>query len=456
MFKAESTGEAVFRIGQDEAEETKNTALDYQLHITQHIPLEEQKATPEKRQSPTLQFLSERLKRSDPSSRQKLIHRFWEKRRQEGTPLIEAGSAEGYRLVTFLWRGAEQNVTLWGAPSGDHEPLQRLPDTDIWFKTFELPDNTLLSYRFAPDVPVLPLDKLQQRRALLSTLQSDPLNPHDYPAVGRQHSDKFNYSSVLRLENAPRQPFVKDGHTMDGKVVSYQFHSRLLNNLRRVRIYFPPGWENGRREALLLFIFDGKEYTTQVNTPQILDLMISRKKLPATVAVFIDNISVQSRRQELPPNPLFAQMMAEELYPWVLRQTRIISGPDRTALIGSSYGGLAAAYIAGQYPHIFGNVLAMSGSFWWKKPDTPDSEKNYSASLYAERPLRPIRFFISAGLFEADNRGYDILNSSRHLKDVLKAKGYSITYREYAAGHDYLSWQGILSEGLSALFERSK
>ena len=43
------------------------------------------------------------------------------------------------------------------------------------------------------------------------------------------------------------------------------------------------------------------------------------------------------------------------------------------------------------------------------------------------------------------------METSRHLADVLRAKGYAVTRREHATGHDYLHWQGALACGLVAL-----
>ena len=452
MFKAENDGNAYFIVTAAN-DEKSNTA--YRIDILQHIPIEKQNALPAKLQSPEMQRFAEELQQESDKVKQKvLVDNFWALRKKEGTPLIEPSSKSDHNLVTFLWRGAKNNVILWGAPSFDREPLERLGESDIWFKTFDVRNDTLISYRFAPDVPTLPLDKLQQRRALLSTLQADPLNSMTYP-IEASTLDKFNYSSVLALDKAPFRRYTTGQNNIPkGKLLSYSFTSKLLNNSRRIFVYFPANLDKENSAFLLAFFFDGKEYTEQVRTPDILDNLIAAEKIPPTIAVFIDNPSYDSRRTELPPNPAFVKMLSEELYPWITEQLNIQPQNTHTILVGSSYGGLAAAYIAGQYPHLFGNVLAMSGSFWWKAADSPSNENNYIARLYATMPKQNINFFLSAGRYEASRNGeFDILNSSRHLNDVLIAKGYPVSYKEYTTDHSYFVWQYILPEGLSTLIE---
>ncbi|MEJ7733241.1 MAG: alpha/beta hydrolase-fold protein [Polyangiaceae bacterium] len=67
-----------------------------------------------------------------------------------------------------------------------------------------------------------------------------------------------------------------------------------------------------------------------------------------------------------------------------------------------------------------------------------------------DAPKKPIRIYLDAGRFETDS-SRDLLGSNRHMRDVLRAKGYTVTYAEYNGGHDYLSWRRTLADGLIAL-----
>jgi len=38
-----------------------------------------------------------------------------------------------------------------------------------------------------------------------------------------------------------------------------------------------------------------------------------------------------------------------------------------------------------------------------------------------------------------------IVETNRHLRDVLLAKGYRVRYAEFNGGHEYLNWRGTLA-----------
>ena len=52
---------------------------------------------------------------------------------------------------------------------------------------------------------------------------------------------------------------------------------------------------------------------------------------------------------------------------------------------------------------------------------------------------------------QASGNGGAILEPSRHMRDVLLAKGYEVHYQQFNSGHDYLNWRGTLADGLIAL-----
>lgn len=374
---------------------------------------------------------------------------FWQARAVEGSPLIESLSGQpDQRLVTFLWRGAQHNVRLFGAPSGDHDWLTRMGNSDLWYRSYTLPVSTRLSYQLAPDVPTLDVPAGQQRRALLATAQRDPLNPSTYDDQG----DPYLTRSRLELPAAAPQPWVAQRPSVArGRVEQAWLASERLGSGRDVHVYRPAGWQPGAKGQGLLVLFDAHAYVRKVPTTTILDNLIAEGAIPPTAALIVANPSEASRAQELPPNADFAAFLAEELLPWA-RERGVYADAAHTVVAGSSFGGLAAAYAALRYPERFGNVLSLSGSFWWAPPG---EAPQWLTREYSRRGRLPLRFFLSAGLFEAGKGGQSILETNRRLRDVLVAKSYELRYVESASGHDYLQWQGALGDGMLWLLGRA-
>jgi enterochelin esterase family protein len=160
------------------------------------------------------------------------------------------------------------------------------------------------------------------------------------------------------------------------------------------------------------------------------------------------------RDRDLTENLPFANFVGEELIPWVRRHYRIKAGPAHVVVAGSSFGGLAASYCAFVHPTSIGNVLSQSGSYWltsdWQTSTLPspmDRDRGDLIGEFMKSPRLPIRFYVEVGQLES----YQQTSNNREFRDVLRLKGYAVTYHEFDGGHGYLSWRGSLADGLIAL-----
>lgn len=421
---------------------------DFHVEIVRRIARAEQTPVIELPESPVLrQWL-----KTGASSEE-----FWRDIEASGAPLIEMDGVEPplaphERLVTFLWRGAKRSVRLFGGPSADHDELTRLADTDIWYRSYRLPDSTFIAYRFAPDVPELDLPQDERRRAILATAQRDPFNPQRL----ERSPHCFDDESLLQLPAAPANDWrVKRSDIPAGSMETHRLTSQVLKNTRDIHLYRPAHWRPGAPGNALLVVFDGDAYTCAVPTPTILDNLISAGRLPPTAAVFITHPSNALRSAELPPNVEFARFLAEELMPWAARQG-LYAVAERTVIAGASYGGLAAAWAAFVHPEIFGKVYSQSGSFWWapewEKTGLFTVENEWLTRRFAVNERLPIEFRLEAGLFEMGMEGLvGIRDATRHLRDILQVKGYRVSHREYASGHGFEHWRVSFADGLISL-----
>ncbi|WP_070963621.1 enterochelin esterase domain-containing protein [Vibrio sonorensis] len=179
---------------------------------------------------------------------------FWSKIALAGTPLVEY-EKDNKAIVTFLFNGKANNVRVLGSPYGGHSHLSQLNESSIWFRSFQIPSDSRLSYRIAPNVPQLEQDKnREQRKAVLATAQPDPLNPN--PLFG-QGDNLFSAASTLTLADAPSDSVTTDSGSPKGQVSHHVYQSPNSELARRYSLYQPNGVYVLDSDAPLLFLFDG-------------------------------------------------------------------------------------------------------------------------------------------------------------------------------------------------------
>lgn len=408
----------------------------FRWQIRETVPLKRNEAlTPE---SPTLLALEQALSRGGDTDA------FWKARREQGTPLVEAIDASNKR-VTFLWRGATSNVFVLGSPAGDHDPMFRLGQSDVWYRSYVVPADTLMQYKLAPDVPLVEGTAREQRRAILVSAQADPLNPQSSPTG---QADRWNRFSLLNLTSTRYfTPHATSEPIRNGSLVRYQVESKKLANSREVTVYRPRGSQPAR---WTLMLFDGRMYQNRYRLANVLDGLIARHSLPPINAVFIDSLDGDRREKELPPNRDFADFMAQELVPWLQHQGISLTA-QKTIVAGSSYGGLASSWVALRHPDVFGNVLSLSGSYWW----APEGEApGWLIRQYQQSPRLPVRFWLQAGRFESKGADGGIYRNTQQLETVLRDKGYEVSFHPWSSGHDYAAWCEAIIAGVKDLIKR--
>jgi len=300
----------------------------------------------------------------------------------------------------------------------------------------------------------------------------DPLNPSNRHEPHLPFASRFQKQSILEMPAAPEQAWAKvHPEVPKGKVINTSLDSQILGSTEELSVYTPADYNEGHDNSLFI-LFDRLEYTTLIPAPTILDNLIAQKKIPATVAVLIEFPEPQddTRTKQLACNPKFTEFLKSELLPWVKKNYHVKIDPKHIVVGGSSRGGLAAACAGLHQPDTFRNILSQSGSFWWTQasdahyfdeklaPDDPDNELGDAIKMFRDSPKLPLRFYMEAGSLEIDLDGKDfsLLMPSRHLRDVLMAKGYEVHWHQFRGGHDYLSWRGTLADGLMALSNERK
>jgi enterochelin esterase family protein len=334
--------------------------------------------------------------------------------------------------------------------------MNQLGDTDVWYLTLRLPTGARFEYSLSPNDPIdWNGPRAAQRGA---TRQADPLNPKRW--LFEPGQTIYEYSSLAELPGATPQPWIdKNPATRAGALRTRQFKSAVSGAERILWVYTPPDYHADIGAANdLVVVLEGGFYLQFVSPQTTLDNLIAAGMIPPTVVVFV----VSAGREELPVNATFADSLATELVPWIRSQYHVTEAASKTVVAGASFGGLGATYAAFRHPDVFGSVLCQSGSFWWAPDHTggPDTdatrETGWLAKQFIGSPKLPLKFYMDAGTFEVDTQGIGgwPLETSRHMRDVLLAKGYDVHYQQFVGAHSPVNWRGTFADGLLALLVR--
>jgi enterochelin esterase family protein len=387
--------------------------------------------------SNTLETLSPRIQRLQhdiQSVGSDALRAFWEEVTKQGAPIIEPGPS-GFSFVTFLWRddGSARQIAViqdWGADGIREHHMARLPGSDVWYLTRFMRSDTRTTYQLSPS----PASDSSER----APYQLDPLNPQTFTAYLSETSNDILFS-LLELPESPVLPWRQTEPLAAGSI---KLHTPFADE-RRLWVYTPP--TEVTHQLPVLVVFDGRLYKDQLKLPEMLDYLIGTGKIPPVAALLVDNMD----RTELVCQAEFAGYMTKQVLPWLRASYPITEDARQTIIAGSSYGGLGAAYLAFQYPEVWGNVLSQTGWFRWHPED--ETEHHWLARQLVTAPKLPIRFWLQVGNLETAQMldgGPSQLAANQYFRDTLRAKGYEVFYSEYSGGHDASSLEFPLAQGL--------
>jgi enterochelin esterase-like enzyme len=449
---------------------TREAASRYGMAFKERVSLDERMRPAPWRDplaSPTIERMRKAIDAGNVSTAE-----FWKTIEQPGTPVVEPMDSR-YDLVTFLWRGENDTRNVFvnssvGVPNGPNDAMHRLGASDIWYLTLKLPKGARFIYQLEPNRPPAP----EMARV---TRQVDPLNHGPRSQCPEEEAGTYRCYSIGELPEAAsdtwriKRPGVATGSIEHGKI-----HSAIQDVDRDLTVYLPAGYTRTGRPNALVVLYDGEDMLDAPwNGPTMWDNLIAARRIPPIVVVMVHNIPGH-RLFDLVANAAFGDFMGKELAPWIRANYNVTSDAGRTVIGGASAGGFGATYLGLAHPEVYGNVLSMSGAVWWSpehnggicagacaapggKPAVVNkdatTEGNWLAPLALKQASVSARFFLAPGLFEFDQSGTggNILEETRHLRDILRARNGRVIYHEFVGGHDGLSWPGMLAEGLQRL-----
>jgi predicted alpha/beta superfamily hydrolase len=260
-----------------------------------------------------------------------------------------------------------------------------------------------------------------------------------------------------------------------GDLRLHQFRSRFFRNTRFLRVWLPPGYDDGENSIKLypvLYLNDGQnlfEPSTSFTgvewqVDETAERLIREGQIAPMIVVGIDNAGKDRLREYMPYRSLnptmlrvqgnrYPNFLIKEVMPFISRMYRIASGPENTGLGGSSLGALISLYTAASHPGWFGRLLLESPSLW----------ASNRQMIKESRPVSqwPQRIFLATGTAEAgrEDRDRSMVDDVRELAGIFRKAGLNdqrlkLVIEEGATHHES-AWAHRFPDALSFLFGRA-
>jgi len=213
-----------------------------------------------------------------------------------------------------------------------------------------------------------------------------------------------------------------------GKLIGpLEFKSKVIaGTVRRYWIYVPVKYDASNPPNLLVFQDGQRAINPQgpLNIPVVLDNLIAKGDIPATLGVFItpgntgtehypDNLGTGNPNHRAPEydalSDAYTRMLIDEILPEVAKTYKFTDDPKRRAIGGTSSGAICAWTVAWHRPDAFGNVISMIGSYTSigyhpataTEPMIPGGDTY--PGLIRKNSIRPIRIFLQDGTNDLNN-----------------------------------------------------
>lgn len=254
--------------------------------------------------------------------------------------------------------------------------------------------------------------------------------------------------------------------------------SDFLGPTRHVSVWLPPGYDENREAPYpVLYMHDGQNlFDPRLGGAQgdIWDVddavinLVEQEKIPPIIVVGVWNSA--ERMTEYSPwhdAPNYARFLMEELMPRVNVAFNTATGPENTAAMGSSMGGLLSYYLVTYHPDVFGSCGCVSSAFILSEalmanwsPQLEDGEEP-DTTTFIERDLEAglevpdnVRYWFDYGTVGGD-ANYDAPH--QHVRAWLLEAGLvpgeDFVIRVYeGADHNEAAWRERLEDPLLFLF----
>jgi len=276
----------------------------------------------------------------------------------------------------------------------------------------------------------------------------DPINPNImYNGFGVMSElmmpDYMRHPALTGLRNGYKGTIIGCGeHTIQSKYLGYDVRFQVDTNLA------------GNGPNTLIIFNDGLDYIEFAHAREVLAWLHDEGLIGPVTAVFVNPpnrhlTASPSRRTEYDLNPDYAACIASELVPWVEATYQTGGSASQRMIVGDSYGGVCALFVALHHSDTIGLAYSQSGYVGLRRD---------SIFELACRSGKDIRFCFDIGTFESkvgagmlDPNELDFYDANVRLHQALTDAGVNHYFNIEPQGHTWGFWRDGLLRNLPVL-----
>lgn len=250
-----------------------------------------------------------------------------------------------------------------------------------------------------------------------------------------------------------------------GNVSAVWYDSPTVGKRRRMMVYTPPGYDQGKTRYPVFYLLHGSggdetAWLHQGQAAQVLDNLIAWGQAMPMIVVMpngnVDEHAAPGSDQRGLVTPTFAHQQWMEgsfessfrdIMEYVDKHYRTIRKQSGRAIAGLSMGGYHSLYISANQPKDFGYVGLFSAAIRpGRDVHSPiyDNLEQKLATQFSQQGLR--LYWIGIG---SDDFLY---KSNKEYRALLDRAGHRYTYVESTGGHEWRNWRRYLTQFVPLLF----
>lgn len=286
------------------------------------------------------------------------------------------------------------------------------------------------------------------------------IDPHN-PATSESNNN------VWSLVYVPGSDFMDTRDVPHGAVSCVTYYSKTLQRFRRMHVYTPPGYENGRGKFPVFYLLHGAgdcddSWTSVGRAGFILDNLIAAGRAKPMVVVMPAGhtrpFGFGRGGGPRPPTDEFVDDFLNDIMPCVEKNYRVYTDRKHRAIAGLSMGGGQTinigvphlekfAYLGVYSSGIFG-ILGRGPGAASDQPPGPSWEEQHLAVLDNPKLKKGLKlFWFSTGKDDF------LIATTKATVEMFKKHGFQPVFLESPGAHTWINWRNYLNEFAPQLFQ---